>query len=160
MYSNNKPPMFDGLYQPFMVIRGMVYYCYTNITIFKGQKRQQKPWPSKRWDLQRFGRPKPRNPARPSPWDICFSLPLGRSAVDRNISTLWKHVEISPQLMAIWCNMMKCIQDLFRDTLFSKLVVWCNSGADGQRYQYSRIDVWCQKGLWWALKVGKPLMLV
>ena len=24
--------MFDGLYKPFMVIRGMVYYCYTNIT--------------------------------------------------------------------------------------------------------------------------------
>ena len=30
-YSNNKPPIFDGLYHPFMVIRGMVYYCYTNI---------------------------------------------------------------------------------------------------------------------------------
>ena len=29
-YSNNKPPVFDGLYQPFMVMRGMVY-CYTNI---------------------------------------------------------------------------------------------------------------------------------
>ena len=26
--------MFDGLYHPFMVIRGMVYYCYTNITEF------------------------------------------------------------------------------------------------------------------------------
>ena len=31
-YSNNKPPIFDGLYIPFLVIRGMVYYyCYTNI---------------------------------------------------------------------------------------------------------------------------------
>ena len=30
--SNNKPPIFDGLYQLFLVIRGMVYYCYTNIT--------------------------------------------------------------------------------------------------------------------------------
>ena len=30
-YSNNKPPIFGSLYQPFMVIRGMVYYCYTNI---------------------------------------------------------------------------------------------------------------------------------
>ena len=30
-YSNNKPPMFDGLYHQFMVIRGMVSYCYTNI---------------------------------------------------------------------------------------------------------------------------------
>ena len=30
-YSNNQPPILDGLYHPFMVIRGMVYYCYTNI---------------------------------------------------------------------------------------------------------------------------------
>ena len=30
-YSNNKPPIFDSLYHPFMGIRGMVYYCYTNI---------------------------------------------------------------------------------------------------------------------------------
>ena len=30
---NNKPPIFNGLYYPFMVIRGMVYYCYTNITV-------------------------------------------------------------------------------------------------------------------------------
>ena len=28
-YCNNKPPIFDGLYH--MVIRGIVYYCYTNI---------------------------------------------------------------------------------------------------------------------------------
>ena len=31
-YSNNKPPIVDGLYHRFMVIRGVVYYCYTNIT--------------------------------------------------------------------------------------------------------------------------------
>ena len=29
----HKPPMFDGLYHPLM-IRGMVYYCYTNISRF------------------------------------------------------------------------------------------------------------------------------
>ena len=29
----NKPPIFDGLYHPSMVIRGMVYYCYTNINV-------------------------------------------------------------------------------------------------------------------------------
>ena len=28
---NNKPPSFDGLYHPFVVIRGMVYSCYTSI---------------------------------------------------------------------------------------------------------------------------------
>ena len=33
-YSNNKPPIFDGSYQPFVVIGGMVYYCYTNIMTF------------------------------------------------------------------------------------------------------------------------------
>ena len=33
-YSNNKPPIFDGLYHPFMVIRGMVCYWYTNIIPF------------------------------------------------------------------------------------------------------------------------------
>ena len=25
-YSNNKPPIFDGLYNPFLMIRGMVYH--------------------------------------------------------------------------------------------------------------------------------------
>ena len=29
----NKPPIFYGLYHPSMVIRGMVYYCYTNISV-------------------------------------------------------------------------------------------------------------------------------
>ena len=29
--SNNKPPIFDGQYNPLMVIRGMVYDCYINI---------------------------------------------------------------------------------------------------------------------------------
>ena len=33
-YSKNKPQIFDGLYKPFMVIRGMVYYWYTNITFY------------------------------------------------------------------------------------------------------------------------------
>ena len=28
-------PIFDGLYHPFMVIRGLVYHCYTNITNFE-----------------------------------------------------------------------------------------------------------------------------
>ena len=30
-YSNNKPPVFDGLYQLSMVIWEMVYFCYTHI---------------------------------------------------------------------------------------------------------------------------------
>ena len=33
-YSNNKPPIFDGLYHPSMVIWGMDYYCYTNTTFY------------------------------------------------------------------------------------------------------------------------------
>ena len=28
-------PFFDGVYHPFMVIRGMVCYCYTNIILTK-----------------------------------------------------------------------------------------------------------------------------
>ena len=28
-----KPPIFDDLYHPFMVIRGMVYYCYTKVIV-------------------------------------------------------------------------------------------------------------------------------
>ena len=32
-YSNNKPPIFDAVYHPFVVIRGTVYYCYANITM-------------------------------------------------------------------------------------------------------------------------------
>ena len=30
---NNEPPISDGEYHPFIVIRGMIYYCFTNITL-------------------------------------------------------------------------------------------------------------------------------